>query len=139
MGRRIGRGRQGNTRPGIEPRRQELHEALILRIRRRVAARQMVEDENIPQRLVEIDEEMADIEAAYSNDNYQWLPKGGDVSYTWWTFFESSDWHLLPYAGGLGNQPEWWMDDVAGFNALTRYFDLQEEKKSLNDRLKKRV
>lgn len=58
-----------------------------------------------------------------------------DSSYEYWTFFEASGYKLLPFEGGLADQPDWLRRDFEDFIALTDYWELVAEREYLEKRL----
>lgn len=87
-------------------------------------------NDEIHARISEIDEIAPPIGKRYSN----WLSRS-DKSFKYWTFFEASGYHLLPFAGGLADQPEWLLKDFEVFIDLTTYFELWAERDRLSRRL----
>jgi hypothetical protein len=78
-------------------------------------------------RIAEINSIAPGIGEKYAN----WLPRS-DESYRYWTFFEASDYKLLPFAGGLADQPEWLLKDFDGFIEMTYFFNLLVESEELS-------
>jgi hypothetical protein len=81
---------------------------------------------------------LADIEAALQPlaawmNQKSWIPHH-EMSYVWWTYFESSNWVRLPFEGGIADQPLWVWDDFARYNDIAEFENLYYEK----DRLIKR-
>jgi len=90
-----------------------------------------VEDEHIPQRLIDIQQDGAEIKQRRLDS--EWIPVS-DMSYVWWTYFIASNYTCLPFPGGLADQPEWILADFAGFNEIAEHEELAHEV----DRLEKR-
>jgi hypothetical protein len=64
----------------------------------------------------------------------KWIPRS-DMSFFYWTFFETSNFTLLPYPGGLVDQPDWIMYDFSAYIEITEYNELLCEQQDLIERL----
>jgi len=91
----------------------------------------MVEDDQIQNRLREIETRGQEIKKRRLDN--QWIPSH-DLSFVWWTYWETSGYVVLPFAGALADQPNWLMADYAGFNEIAEHEELVYE----YERLKKR-
>ena len=60
-----------------------------------------------------------------------WIPAGGDVSYTAWSDYYASNQVVMYYPGTRIMQPEWWWNDVWGFNKLEHIIYLHHELNTL--------
>ena len=87
-----------------------------------------MEDEDIPQRLADIEARLAPL-AQWMNQK-SWIPHH-EMSYVWWTYFESSGWVRLPFEGGIADQPLWIWDDFSHYNDIAEFENLMEERKRL--------
>jgi hypothetical protein len=65
-----------------------------------------------------------------------WIPHH-DMSYMWWTYFESSNWVSLPFEGGIADQPLWLWEDFSHYDDIAEFENLCEEQKRLQKRLLK--
>jgi len=90
-----------------------------------------VEDDDIPQRLSDIESQLHSLAAWMNKKN--WIPRH-EPSYLWWTYFESSGWVVLPFEGGIADQPLWLWDDFARYNDIAEFHNLFYEKERLTKR-----
>lgn len=60
-----------------------------------------------------------------------WLPLGGWQSLVWYEYLE--DYKLLPFSGGVAEQPTWWLDDVEGFRLLQEWFMMASSLPKVDD------
>jgi len=108
-------------------------DAIANAIARRVKSRHVTlsDDPNeINDRLLEINKEGQKIGNKYD----KWMPRS-DESFYYYTFFEAHN--ILPFSGGLANQPVWLLRDWTAFMELTEYNELLAERDRLTKRLNK--
>lgn len=56
------------------------------------------------------------------------------MSYQWAQWAEAHG--VLPFAGGLADQPQWWLDDVTYFRLYREYHvDLPRERRDVHERI----
>lgn len=65
-----------------------------------------------------------------------WIPRGGEESFTLYERYRDSGYVALPFAGGFVDQPEWWTSDVDMFELLSEKHRIPGIMKQIQGRLK---